>query len=262
MKIMKVFNKIHFRVSIFTVFMCFLVITPRVMAMSLEQIAVIHPYKLAAFFFGICHAVVQFIKKQRFFYWKRYFDVIISVPALLIAAPLVIICAVLIKVFSPRGPVLYTQKRVGKDGINFEMYKLRSMIPDAEIKTGAVWSTGDNDPRMIPYIGRVLRKTHLDEIPQFINVLKGDMSVVGPRPERPEIVESLKKNIPEYEKRLAVNPGITGLAQIRLRYDKTLADVKKKVKLDLLYIRKMCLISELRIMFLTLLVVVTGKVIG
>ncbi|MFH1093962.1 MAG: sugar transferase [Candidatus Omnitrophota bacterium] len=262
MKISNKISKINFKLLIVTISICFFVIVPSVMAISLEQAGGITlPYALSVFFIGIVSAAIRFIQ-QKFIYFKRCLDVIIAFLALVIISPVVIICAGLVKLFSGRGAVLYIQKRVGKDGINFEMYKLRSMIPDAELKTGAVWCAGENDLRIIPHIGGFLRKTHIDEIPQLINVLKGEMSVVGPRPERPEIVEFLKKDIPEYEKRLAVRPGITGLAQIRHHYDKTLEDVKKKVKLDLLYIRKICLLSEISILARTLIVVITGKAIS
>jgi len=108
-------------------------------------------------------------------------------------------------------------------------------------------------------VGRLLRKTHVDEIPQLINVLRGEMAIVGPRPERPVFVSDLSRKIPDYEKRLKVKPGITGLAQVWHRYDETIEDVKKKIKYDLLYIKEMCVLTDLRIMARTILVVLTGK---
>ena len=262
MKIANKISKINFKVLIFTMFICLFVIVPAVIAISSEPVGVVaQPYTTIVLLAAIGSAAVQFIQ-EKFIYLKRYFDVITAFSALVLISPLVIVCAVLVKLFSWRGPVLYVQKRVGKNGINFKMYKLRSMVPDAELKTGVIWCEGENDPRIISHVGGFLRKTHIDEIPQLFNVLKGDMSVVGPRPERPEIVEFLKRDVPEYEKRLAVKPGITGLAQIRHRYDRTLGDVKKKVKLDLLYIRKMCLFSEISILARTVIVVVTGKAIS
>ena len=131
------------------------------------------------------------------------------------------------------------------------------MRVDAEKFTGAVWAK-ENDPR-VTAVGKILRKSHIDEIPQLFNVLKGEMSIVGPRPERPEMVCTLKKMILDYEKRLVVKPGITGLAQAIHKYDETVEDVKKKIKYDLLYIRKMCLWTDLRILAQTCAVVVTGK---
>jgi lipopolysaccharide/colanic/teichoic acid biosynthesis glycosyltransferase len=146
---------------------------------------------------------------------------------------------------------------VGKDGVTFDIYKLRTMRLDAEKYTGPVWAQ-ENDPR-ITIVGKLLRKSHVDEIPQLVNVLRGEMSIVGPRPERPVFVADLSQKITDYNKRLNVKPGITGLAQVRHRYDETLEDVKKKIKLDLLYIKEMCVMTDLRIMARTILVVLTGK---
>ena len=131
------------------------------------------------------------------------------------------------------------------------------MFLDAEKNTGAVWAQ-ENDPRITP-VGRILRKTHIDEIPQLLNVITGEMSIVGPRPERPEIVKDLKALIHDYENRLSVKPGITGLAQVKHKYDETIEDVKKKIKYDLLYIRKMCWLVEMRIIAQTFIVALTGK---
>src|SRR3989338_62953 len=127
----------------------------------------------------------------------------------------------------------------------------------AQKETVPVWAP-KNDCR-IPPLGKVLRQTRIDELPQFWNVLKGDMSIVGPRPERPVFVEKFVKEIPDYEKRLAVKPGITGLAQVWHRYDETVADVKKKIKYDILYIKKFCLWTDLGILLRTVLVVLTGS---
>jgi len=131
------------------------------------------------------------------------------------------------------------------------------MKVDAEKNTGPMWAQED-DPRLIKF-GKVIRKTHIDELPQLYNVLVGDMSIVGPRPERPELVEKLKEQITDYEKRLQVKPGITGLAQVWHKYDETIKDVKKKIKYDLLYIREMCLMVDLRILARTFVVVLTGR---
>jgi lipopolysaccharide/colanic/teichoic acid biosynthesis glycosyltransferase len=187
------------------------------------------PATILLFLSGITGALIRFARKS-FRKCKRYLDLFLSILGMLITAPLVAYAAALIKLHS-RGPVIYRQKRVGKNGTVFKIYKLRTMYVDAEKETGAIWAK-TNDPRITP-IGRILRKTHIDEIPQLFNVLKGEMSIVGPRPERPEMVRDLKKLITDYEKRLEVTPGITGLAQVWYKYDETIEDVKKKVKYDL-----------------------------
>lgn len=213
------------------------------------------PNSLILFMGGLGGIIVRFARKS-FEKFKRVSDIVLSVLGLVIAAPIMLIAAFFIKL-SSSGPVIYRQNRVGKQGRIFRIYKLRTMRLDAEKGTGAVWAKKD-DPR-ITSVGRLLRKSHIDEIPQLINVLKGEMSIVGPRPERPELVRDLKNAIIDYEKRLLVKPGITGLAQVWHKYDETLVDVKKKIKYDLLYIRKMCLLVDLRIMANTFVVVFTGR---
>jgi lipopolysaccharide/colanic/teichoic acid biosynthesis glycosyltransferase len=151
----------------------------------------------------------------------------------LLALPIVFLAAVLIKTTS-KGPIFYLQPRVGKDGKVFRVIKLRTMIDKAENATGAVWSTPD-DPR-ITRAGRFLRDTHIDEFPQIINVLMGQMSLVGPRPERPEIVETLEWKIANYSERLNVRPGITGLSQMKLPPDTDLESVRHKQVFDLYYV--------------------------
>ncbi|NLJ34618.1 MAG: sugar transferase, partial [candidate division WS1 bacterium] len=175
-------------------------------------------------------------------------DVVITLLLLPIAAVIVGICAILIKLFSP-GPVFYHQTRVGKDGQHFTFTKLRTMIPDAERDTGPVWATED-DPR-ITRIGNILRKTRLDEVPQLWQVLTGEMSLAGPRPERPEIVERLRKEIPLYEMRQIVRPGITGWAQVNHKYDASTEDVIEKLRYDLYYIRNLSLGLDLQIVLRT-----------
>lgn len=186
-------------------------------------------------------------------YWravfKRTLDLTMASLGLLSSAPLMILVALTVKLDSS-GPVLFRQVRVGKKGKTFTMFKFRTMRQDAEHKTGPVWAQ-KNDGR-VTRIGGFLRATHLDELPQLFNVLKGDMSLVGPRPERPYFVSEFKKVVPNYEKRLLVKPGITGLAQVRQRYDETIEDVKRKVRYDILYIQKMCPFVDLKILTMTL----------
>ena len=204
---------------------------------------------------GIGIMLMTFVRKS-FTYIKRTMDILLSFFGLVLSMPLVLMGAILMKLTS-MGPIIYKQDRVGKNGKIFKIYKLRTMYVDAEEDTGAVWAT-ENDPR-ITLVGKILRKTRIDEIPQLINVLKGQMSIVGPRPERPEIVNNLKMLIRDYEKRLQIKPGITGLAQIWHKYDETIDDVKKKIKYDLLYIKKMCLWADVKILAQTLVVVLTAK---
>lgn len=213
------------------------------------------PSSLFLILSGIGGIIVRFARKS-FERFKRYADLVLSVLGLLVLSPLIIIAATFIKITS-RGSIIYRQNRVGKNGKIFKIYKLRTMRVDAEKNSGAVWAM-KNDPRITP-VGRILRKTHIDEIPQLFNVIKGEMSIVGPRPERPELVRDLKTVISNYEKRLQVKPGITGLAQVWHKYDETVEDVKKKIKYDLLYIKKMCLLTDLRILANTCVVVITGK---
>lgn len=213
------------------------------------------PTTLALFGSGIFGMIISFVRKT-YHIAKRILDIVLSITAIIVLSPLFLFVAVLIKCTS-RGPVIFKQVRVGRDGELFTIYKFRTMKVDAEKETGPVWAQA-NDSRLIP-CGRFLRKAHMDEIPQFINVLKGDMSVIGPRPERPVFVDQLKTKIPEYEKRLNVKPGITGLAQVWHRYDETIEDVKKKIKYDLLYIRRICLWTDIRILFRTVRVVFTGE---
>ena len=193
--------------------------------------------------------LASLVLRKRFALLKEILDRIMAAVGLVVFAPLLAVLAVLIKLTSP-GPVFFLQRRVGKDGRLFNIIKLRTMVTDAEQATGPIWAQ-ENDPRITP-IGRFLRATHLDEVPQLLNVLKGEMSLVGPRPERPVFVEQFRYQIPHYEKRLSVKPGITGLAQVCHTYDETLRDVRKKLAYDLMYIRKMCLMVDLAIMLLTL----------
>lgn len=164
-------------------------------------------------------------------------------------APLMVLCAIIVRVCS-RGPVLFVQVRLGKDGRPFRMYKLRTMYADAEHQTGAVWAS-KGDPRVIPAC-RWMRRSHVDELPQLLNILKGEMSLVGPRPERPEITEELKKHYPHIHQRLEVRPGLTGLAQVKNGYDTTVEGFRHKLDLDLEYIRNRKWSLDLKILAATL----------
>lgn len=152
------------------------------------------------------------------------------------------------------GPVFYSQKRVGKDGIIFNALKFRSMVPDAEKNTGAVWAT-ENDPR-ITRIGRFLRATAMDELPQLWNIFKGDMSFVGPRAERPELVENFARKITGYMKRFEVTPGLTGIAQVYGKYD---TPPQHKLKYDLLYIKKKSFLLDIKLIALSFWITFKGK---
>ena len=147
--------------------------------------------------------------------------------------------------------------RSGLNGKPFMVYKFRSMVQNAEKKSGPVWSSKD-DPR-ITKVGKFIRKVRIDEIPQFINVFKGEMSLVGPRPERPFFVEKLSEEIPLYKRRLKVRPGITGWAQVKHKYDESIDDVKMKLRYDLFYIENMSIRMDINIIFRTVFVVLFGK---
>ncbi len=213
------------------------------------------PSTILLFGGGLFGMIVSFVRRT-YAATKRVLDILAGIIGLVVLSPLFLITAIIIRIGS-KGPIFYKQERVGKDGKTFWIYKFRTMKVDAEKETGPVWAS-ENDNRIIP-CGKFLRKAHVDEIPQFINILKGEMSLVGPRPERPVFVKKFAQEIPEYEKRLLVKPGLTGLAQVWHRYDETIEDVKKKIKYDLLYIKKICLWTDLRIFFRTFRVVLTGE---
>ena len=160
-----------------------------------------------------------------------------------------ILTAVAVRLSSP-GPILYRQRRVGMDGVVFTVFKFHSMSVDGEAKTGAVWASR-NGPR-ITRVGRIIRKIRFDELPQLFNVLRGEMSIVGPRPERPEFVRTLSEQIPYYRHRHAVRPGTTGWAQINPKYGDTLEDTVTKLEYDLYYMKNMCFSMDTYIMFHTI----------
>jgi len=188
--------------------------------------------------------------------FKQFNDYFIALLLLVLFSPIMIIISAAIKLTSP-GPIFYRQERVGKGGINYQIVKFRSMKVGAEKNSGPIWAK-ENDKRISP-IGNFLRKSHFDELPQIFNVLKGEMSIIGPRPERPFFVNKLKTEIPMYLDRLNVKPGITGLAQVRNRYDENLEDVKRKVKYDKLYIKKMSFYLDFKVLLWTVIVILTGK---
>jgi len=216
---------------------------------------------------------------------KRTIDIVGALVGLVLALPIMIILPILIKLDSP-GPVFYTQTRVGlnrrkkdrrfcqKTGIEtesrarerrrvdhhgrlFKVIKFRTMVADAERHSGPVWATKNDD--RITGLGAFMRKTRLDEIPQFFNVLAGDMSLVGPRPERPHFVSELRDKVPGYTDRLQVKPGLTGLAQVESGYDSSVASVARKVDLDRQYINRMSIWTDVSILLRTVVVVLTGR---
>ncbi len=187
---------------------------------------------------------------------RRIVSTLVALVCLLVTLPLVPLIVLLIKLTSP-GPVLYRQKRVGRGGRIFTCYKFRTMRANAEADTGPTWAL-DNDPRITP-IGRFLRKLRLDEIPQLWNVLRGDMAFIGPRPERPEFVERLSRDIPYYGLRHTIRPGVTGWAQIRYKYGNSVEDAKEKLQYDLFYIKNMSIGLDFWIMLQTLKVILLGR---
>jgi lipopolysaccharide/colanic/teichoic acid biosynthesis glycosyltransferase len=204
----------------------------------------------------------------------RVMNVMIASIALLVLAPLFVLVALAVRLTS-RGPIFYTQTRVGIDrrwnkaraiaerrgedlgGAPFTIFKFRSMTVDAESNGAAVWAT-KQDARVTP-VGGVLRKTRLDEMPQLFNVLRGEMNIVGPRPERPSIFVRLRESIEEYPLRQRVKPGITGWAQINHSYDSCIEDVRKKVEFDLQYIQRQSIVEDVKIMAMTIPVMVFRK---
>ena len=216
--------------------------------------------------------------------WKRTLDIVMSLVALTLASPILLLAAILVKLTS-RGPVFFAQERVGLDrrhddrrnsgdvfgadqrrkqrrvlinfGKPFTIYKLRTMVADAESPGRPMWAK-KADPR-ITGIGRVLRMTRIDELPQFVNVLQGQMSIVGPRPERQYFMGKIEKDLPEFQLRLRTKPGITGLAQVELGYTNSDEGLRDKLQFDLEYIRRLNAWTDFKILFKTVFVVITGK---
>ena len=186
---------------------------------------------------------------------KRLFDLILASLGLVVFSPLFLVLAVAIKLES-RGPVFYRGTRVGLHGLPFRIFKFRSMIQDAEKHSGPVWA--DKEDARITSIGRLLRRSRIDEFPQLLNVVRGEMSIVGPRPERPAFVEELRIMYPFYQKRLTIKPGLTGWAQVKLEYDTDLKSVASKLKYDFFYIENQSIFLDLEILARTLKVVLTG----
>jgi sugar transferase (PEP-CTERM system associated) len=197
-----------------------------------------------------------FRKRRVFGFVKRSIDIAAGLLGLALTGPIMGIIALAVRSTSP-GPALYSQRRVGLHGRVFTLYKFRSMNTGAEARTGAVWATS-GDRRVTP-VGRILRKFRLDELPQFWNVLIGDMSFVGPRPERPEFVEQLTKDIAFYPQRHVVRPGLTGWAQVKYRYGSSVADSMEKLQWDLFYVKNMCATLDLFIIFKTLQTVILQR---
>jgi len=180
--------------------------------------------------------------------FQTVYSMVLALIVAILSSPIMLLVALAVRLSSP-GPVLYRQRRVGKGDVPFTLYKFRSMYVDAEAHTGAVWARKD-DPRITP-VGRWLRLLRLDELPQLFNVLKGEMSVVGPRPERPEFVSELEKKIPYYGQRHCVKPGITGWAQINYKYGETIEDTMKKLEYDLYYVKNVSPALDFLIVFHT-----------
>lgn len=187
---------------------------------------------------------------------RRTFDVVVSLSALILLAPVMLLVALAVKLSSP-GPIFLRQSRLTLGGREFELYKFRSMYVDAETRTGAVWATA-NDPR-VTKVGRFIRLTRLDELPQLINVLKGDMSIIGPRPERPEFAAVLRSRYRRFDKRLHVKAGITGLAQVCGGYSGCMESYRRKIAFDVVYIQKRSLWMDLQILCRTVFVVISGS---
>lgn len=192
------------------------------------------------------------VRKGKIFdLYQRFFDILLSFIGLLIGVPIILIFGMLIKI-EDRGPILYKQERLGKHGREFYVYKLRSMRTDAE-KFGAQWAEKD-DPR-ITKVGKFIRKTRIDEIPQLINILKGDMGIIGPRPERSVFTKEFEETFPNFVYRLAIKPGLTGWAQVNGGYE---IGPGEKLEYDLYYIKNRSIMLDIKIVLMTAKVIFTG----
>jgi lipopolysaccharide/colanic/teichoic acid biosynthesis glycosyltransferase len=204
-----------------------------------------------------------------------YMERVAALTMMVMVTPLLALIALAVMIDSPGGPILYRQERVGVDrrrktvspveerrktrgyGRLFLIWKFRTMVPNAEAVSGPVWAA-ERDPR-ITRVGRVLRHLRLDELPQLLNVATGEMSLIGPRPERPHFVEKLTEEMPSYERRLAVPPGITGLAQVEREYDASVSDVRTKLQYDLFYVKHRSTLMNMKILIKTVDVVLRGR---
>jgi exopolysaccharide biosynthesis polyprenyl glycosylphosphotransferase len=187
---------------------------------------------------------------------KRVTDILAALMGLVLSLPLCLLTALAIKLTSP-GPVFFRQERTGQDGAPFRLIKFRTMRIDAEKESGPVWAQ-KNDTRVTP-VGRFLRKSRIDEIPQFLNILAGQMSFVGPRPERPHFVAQLQQQVPFYPLRHTVKPGLTGWAQVRHPYGASIEDAQEKLRYDLYYIKNMSVMFDLNIILRTVGVILGAK---
>jgi sugar transferase (PEP-CTERM system associated) len=187
---------------------------------------------------------------------KRALDLAFGIAGLLLMAPAMAALAIAIRLES-RGPILYLQVRVGLRGRTFQLWKFRSMRIDAEHMTGAQWARQE-DPR-VTRVGRFIRKYRLDEMPQFLNIIRGEMSFIGPRPERPEFVKKLRQEISYYDERHSVRPGLTGWAQVQYQYGASVEDAWRKLEYDLFYLQNMSIFFDLVILLKTVRIVLTGQ---
>lgn len=201
--------------------------------------------------------IVKYVGGSRsvFIVLKRFMDLVTSFSFLIILSPIFVLVAIAVRVTSS-GPILIRQKRIGKNDQEFILLKFRSMYKDSE-KDGAVWTKDDKTDKRITPLGRILRKTHLDEMPQLINIFRGEISLVGPRPERPEFTQMLEKEIPYYDLRHSVKPGLTGWAQVNYRYGSSIDDTKEKLKFDFYYIKNRNIFLDILILIKTLAMVLT-----
>lgn len=187
---------------------------------------------------------------------KRFMDIFVSLGLLVFAVPIMLILSLLVRLSSP-GPAIYCQKRLTTHGRVFTIFKFRTMVSDAESKSGAVWAQ-KSDPR-VTNLGKFMRKTRLDELPQLINVLIGDMSLIGPRPERPEFAIQLQKQFSSFKRRYEVPAGLSGLAQISADYADSIDSYKTKLAYDLLYVKNRSILLDIEIALKTIIVIFTGR---